>query len=333
MGLTESIVNLIAAMSTGDAVVKARFCQREPVNALFGLSMHLPPPLQLRVLRAVRRLSSEQSVLAALEAANAVPYVVAQLARQDSPAMQGEALAALQNLCQLNRARQEAAALAGAAPFLCRLSLQQPIVSMQGGSPALAAARSTAVGLLCSLIHAGPRARAELWQHGGIDVLLQLIMEEAHRPAALEALATWVEAEGPRVEQRLTEEGALSRLASLLPPSPSDVADPEALQVTLASLARVLARSMRLAAALASAGLAQRAISLLHRASAAIALSLLELIRLLYEAHPRPKEFIARYRVAAALNSLAHGSPAAGQVLVRKRAQNLLDAFQLNTVL
>lgn len=39
-----------------------------------------------------------------------------------------------------------------------------------------------------------------------------------------------------------------------------------------------------------------------------------------------------RYRVQQTLHALAHGQSAREAVLVRKQAQNLLEAFQINLV-
>ena len=63
---------------------------------LLGTALTLSPPpptppaphVQHRVLRWVRQLATEQSVLQALEEAGAVPYVVAQLRLQGDPALQ-----------------------------------------------------------------------------------------------------------------------------------------------------------------------------------------------------------------------------------------------------
>lgn len=64
----------------GDAVVRSRMCDRVTLCALFDLSGGLAPPLRLRLLRAMRALSGEREVLELLEAAGAVPWLVAQLA-------------------------------------------------------------------------------------------------------------------------------------------------------------------------------------------------------------------------------------------------------------
>ena len=333
--LLDSMVNLLGALAHGDTVVKARCCQLEVANTLFGLTTRMPPHLQLRVLRAVRRLSTDQAALLPLEAANALPYVVAQLPRADAPALQAEALCTLHNLCQLSRSRQEAAAAAGAVPWLCRLAMQPP-AEAASSSGSGAAPRSAAVAVLCGLAHCSPRSRAELWSHGGLDILLQLLKEEAHQASVLEGLASWLDAEAPRVEARLLEDSALTRFVMLLPSPPQPAPSPgdDRLPSVLSPLARLLARSPRLSVALASAGLATRVAQLLpRRPSPPTALALLELVRLLYQSHPRPKDFILNNGVGAALAALAAGAGAEEQVLVRRRAQNLLEAFSVNAVL
>jgi hypothetical protein len=320
--LLDAMVNLFAAHAHGDAVVKARACQLATINPMFGHTTRMPPRLQVAVARAVRRLSADQATLAPLEAANALAYLAAQLPRADAPALQAEALLALRNLTQLSRARQEKAAAAGAVPWLCRLAAAPPA----GGGGAGEGAGAAAVAVLCSLAHCSPAARAELWAHGALDVLLRLLGDEAAAPAALEALAAWLDAEAPRLEPRLLAGAALARLVALVPAAASS-GDEERLPGVLRPLARIAGRSPRLAAALSGAGLAARATELLRRPAAPVALALLDLLRLLYEADPEPERFVAANRVASALQALADGAAAGEQVLVRKQAQALLDAF------
>lgn len=168
--------------------------------------------------------------------------------------------------------------------------------------------------------------------------MVELLKEEPHQLMALDALAAWLEAEPPRVEAMLLDREALDRLVMLLPAGTAAAAtaapggDGEQLQSLLTSLARLLQRSPRLAVELAQNGLAARVVELLKRPGATAALSLLQMLRAMYEHHPRPKEFIVKYRVQQTLAALAHGQSAANQVLVRKQAQNLLDAFQVNVV-
>jgi len=186
--LVESLVNLFAAMTHGDVVVKSRCCHCETINALFGLTVRMAPPLQLQVLRAVRRLSGEQSVQGMLEAANVVAYVSAQLPREDCPALQAEALCSLYNFCQLSRSRQERAADAGVVPWLCRLAMHPPLEEGSTSGTTTGAARTSCIAVLCTLAHCSPKTRAELWARGALDILLQLLKEEAHQAAVLEGI-------------------------------------------------------------------------------------------------------------------------------------------------
>jgi hypothetical protein len=59
---------------------------------------------------------------------------------------------------------------------------------------------------------------------------------------------------------------------------------------------------------------------------------LLEILRALYEHHPRPKEFIMRFGIPEALRQLLEGE-ARGEDAVRLEAQKLLNAFHINVLL
>ena len=330
--LLDSLVSLFAALAHGDVVVKSRLCQLECINTMFGFTVRMPTPaLQLRVLETVYLLSTEQSVLSALEQANAMAYVVAQLPRADCPDLQVVGLLTLHNLCQLSRSRQEAAAKAGVVPWLCRMAVGQPPVGRSAEQTE--AARAAAASTLCLLAHCSPRTRAELWTHGGLDILLQLLKEEEHQVSVLEALASWLDAELPRLEGKLLEGTALARLVMVLPNTSNTsttTTHQDHLPSLLSPLGRMISRSSRLAVELCGAGFATRIVELLKRPTPPAALALMDILQLLYEAHPRPKEFVVQHRVGPALMSLTQTQ--GDQVLVRTRANNLLKAFSVNAV-
>ena len=164
---------------------------------------------------------------------------------------------------------------------------------------------------------------------------------QAYQEPVLEALAAWLDADTARLEHRLLEPAAVTRLVSLLPtiataggrarragalgaasliaagpfgclascthrllslPSPTLVSptrwslcayccpgDFEALSRLLAPLLRLMGRSPRLCVALAQNGLAPRVMDLLKKPHAATCLSLLAMLRAMYEHHPAPK--------------------------------------------
>lgn len=174
------------------------------------------------MLQAVRRLASDQTTLAPLEAANAIAYILVQLQREDSPLLQAEGVCALHSLCQLNRQRQEKVAAAGATRLLCILAMK-PLDEEEIGTQLSTTARSAAVSILCSFAHAGPAARAELGGHRGIDLFLRLLYEEPYQAGVLEALASWLDADPVRVEPALMQGDAAPRLVMILPDTSGEV--------------------------------------------------------------------------------------------------------------
>lgn len=80
-------------------------------------------------------------------------------------------------------------------------------------------------------------------------------------------------------------------------------------------------------------GLTPLVVAMLGRASAITALQLLQVLRTLYEFHPRPKQFVVQYNLAEHLRALAEGekSSAKHSVLVCKQALSLLQAFRVHS--
>ncbi|GAB4815162.1 hypothetical protein N2152v2_002208 [Parachlorella kessleri] len=328
-GLLESVINLLTVMSHGDGLVKVRMGSRQTLEPLFALFRSLEPRLQLRVLKLVHSLAGDKEALDLLESAGAVPFLMACLESAE-PGQQAQALGALHALCQLSRPRQEQAAVCKAAGPLCRVALASPTHDPRAQALP-ASVRGLAVSILCGMAHGGPRTLVELRDAHALDALLRLLKEEAYQEPVLDALAAWLDSDTSRVEARLLEQSATDRLVLLLP-TIATAGDFEALSRLLTPLLRLLRRSSRLAAELAQRGLAARVMELLKKPNAHTCLSLLDILRVLYENHPNPKEFIMKYRVQQTLHALAHGQSARDAVLVRKQAQNLLDAFQVNLV-
>ena len=79
-------------------------------------------------------------------------------------------------------------------------------------------------------------------------------------------------------------------------------------------------------------GLAPLVVAMLGRAGALTQLQLLQVLRTLYEFHPRPKQFVVQHGLAECLRGLAQGGRGASQsVLVRKQALSILQALQVHT--
>lgn len=61
------MANLLLVMSHADTAVKARLCETDTLRTLFTAIEVSPEPLQLTVLKAVKQLTSDPSMLEALE--------------------------------------------------------------------------------------------------------------------------------------------------------------------------------------------------------------------------------------------------------------------------
>ena len=81
---------------------------------------------------------------------------------------------------------------------------------------------------------------------------------------------------------------------------------------------------------LAVAGLPGAVVEMLRTANAVTALHLLQMVAVIYEHHPRPKEYVAKYNIIARLHDLKQGQTAS--VIVKKRADSLLQTFSINYV-
>jgi hypothetical protein len=96
---------------------------------------------------------------------------------------------------------------------------------------------------------------------------------------------------------------------------------------------RILVTSRRLNIALSSGPLPGHVVAMLAKERPMTVLPLLKILRSLYEAHNHPKEFIIQHGILKTIESLAKGEKNHKMAVVAKQAQNLLDAFQINSIL
>ncbi|KAK9823005.1 hypothetical protein WJX81_005420 [Elliptochloris bilobata] len=333
LAMVERICDLLLVLAHGDAAVKAALGAPGTLRALCFAAVRLPARAQLKCLKCLKHLSGDPSMLEPMQAEGVIGALRPWLARAQPVAAQGEALAALYNLCKISRPRQEAAAAAGVVPYLAALAGPPPSADAPpasgGGSAAL---RPLAVSLLCGMAHSTERTRAELWANSGLDILLNLLREPEWQGPALDALAAWLGEDPARLEPRLAQRDAVQRFVALFAGAAA-AGDSEALARLLDSFLRVLRRSPKVTVEVAEGGLGPLVAEMLRRASALTALNVLQLVRVLYAAHPAPKRFAARLALAEQLRRLAAGGDRTGRsVLVRKQAHSLLEAFRINSV-
>jgi hypothetical protein len=213
--LMDKCVSLLLVLAHADSAVKANMCNKENVQSLLDATQRLAMPHLLKVMKALRWLSSDHSVVPSLKDAGAIAQLVPFLSRdrEAGPAgqqeLQLEALHVLYNICKFNRhVHLEVAATGGIVPHLCRLAADVASQGAQGGALAAAAtplaaailagdplgnpmqltpeqalaARRAAVRLhvvpmLIGLASTSSSTRAKLWASSGLDIFLMLLAE------------------------------------------------------------------------------------------------------------------------------------------------------------
>jgi serine/threonine protein kinase len=162
------------------------------------------------MLRIVKNLSNEPSVLFNLERAGTIPTLVPLLNGPLSDKCKQQVLACIYNLCRVNKRRQEQAAVYGIVPYL------QTIISKDPADGTSSKSRQYALPLLCSLAHASNASRAELRKHHGILSFLGLLKESYWQVYAFNALVTWMAQDTDYVQGVLIEPDNLIRLVGKL---------------------------------------------------------------------------------------------------------------------
>jgi hypothetical protein len=146
----DKAANLMLVFCAGDATVKATLCRAPLLRSLLQLALEVDlVVVRRKLVTAVRYLSTDADALEPLEAAGAIPRLVAVLGLSpEDTELKQSALTTLYHLCKTNSQCQEQAVVAGLVPHLCTL-LSAP--------PGLLPALSTP--LLCALAATNQRVR------------------------------------------------------------------------------------------------------------------------------------------------------------------------------
>ncbi|KAI8113878.1 hypothetical protein M9434_002006 [Picochlorum sp. BPE23] len=328
--ISEGALNLFVALSFGDKVVKARCARKDTITLLLSLTLRMPTDMQEKVLLAIKSLSGEETVIGSLEEANGVAYASAQLAREDSPRLQADGLKTLKNMCQLSRTRQEKAARAGSVPWLCRLAIHPPKLNARSAERE-DAGEDEAIALLCAMVHSSSKTRDLLWKSNALDVFLQLLKDEACQASVLEAITFWLDCDAARIEPKLLEDAAITRIV-LLMPCGNDISETKLdnLPNITSPISKLVSKSRKIGLALSSSGLASRITELMAKSNPSTILSLMDLLKLLYEIQPHPQQFLSENKIAGILQTLVRNWTAEDQVLVSIQANKLLSVFSID---
>eukprot|EP00898_Chlorokybus_atmophyticus_P008952 jgi/Chlat1/9058/Chrsp94S08315 len=315
----EKVANILLVLAHADASVRTQMYSTQLLHKLFKQLSLLEPAALVKVLRVLRQLSLDANALESLHRGGAILHLVPLLDHTDhllAKEVSTEVLQVLFHLCACNRARLEQAASAGIVPVLTS-------VASQPESPLL----TYAVPLLCELAHVSKSTRSELWRHNGHDVMLDLLRHSQWQSLAMEALAVWLLHEPSRVEQRLLQADAIQALIGLF--EAGKAVDEDLLE----SFLRIISKSKRLNVSMSTSG---RLMTLLtarmHSSDNFARIALLKTIKILYEQHPNPRQFMAENDVTNHLRKVVESEKDTMNVLVRQTAKALLESMLINKV-
>uniref|UniRef100_A0A0D3G176 non-specific serine/threonine protein kinase n=1 Tax=Oryza barthii TaxID=65489 RepID=A0A0D3G176_9ORYZ len=314
----EKVADLLLEFAQADTVVKSLMSSQSLLARLFQMFNKIEPPILLKILRCINHLSGDPNCLETLQRTDAIKHLIPILELHDGPLV----LNALFNLCKINKRRQEQAAENGIIPHLMNFVMSD--------SPL----RQYALPLLCDMAHASRNSREQLRAHGGLDVYLNLLEDDAWACTALDSIAVCLSHDNDhrKVEQALLKKDAIQKLVKFFQDCPEQY-----FVHILDAFLKIITKSSRINTAMATNGLTTLLIARLDHREAIARLTLLKLIKVVYEHHPRPKQLIVENDLPQKLQNLIEerrdGQRGGQQVLVKQMATSLLKALHINTVL
>eukprot|EP01029_Cantina_marsupialis_P012526 TRINITY_DN2766_c1_g1_i1.p1 TRINITY_DN2766_c1_g1~~TRINITY_DN2766_c1_g1_i1.p1 ORF type:complete len:1198 (-),score=358.29 TRINITY_DN2766_c1_g1_i1:212-3805(-) len=275
-------------------------------------------PLLVKLLKGVKLLSMEPALLPTLDTAGMIPPLIRILRLKmnstDSNLIVPHCLQALFYLCRLNPQRQQKAAEHDLVPPLLALA------TVNGPMKQLA------LPILCELPLVSNKARSALYKGNGLPVFLGLLEDSYWQLPSINALATWLSHDVSHVEKELITKKGLSTILTLF-----DTVRLESLQGILTPLVDILSASSSVARVLGeSQQFVEGLVRKLALPMANVRMSLLRVLRLLYESHRHPKDFVACYGLYELVQALASDN---SMVLVMRIASNLLSTFEVSEIL
>ncbi|CAI5734313.1 unnamed protein product [Peronospora destructor] len=331
--------------SGGDAVVKEHVCDGA---VLEGLLEAIHPGMQLlnwseqheeerqtlplirhsddfvsamlKLLKCIRNLSMEPTMLEKLDRAGAIPTLVHLLNEQEGEGpsisdvkrkeVENIVLQSMFYLCRINRNRQTHAAQAGVIPSLIKV--------VQNCSPL----KQFALPILCDLAHASPTARAHLWTYNSVTLFLELLEDKYWQIDAVKSISVWLVHDTVKMENVLLIPENLKKIVVCF----HNAMDTE-FENVLEPLLETLSRSVRLNQALGRSGMFVTEILERLRLipKAIVRKNLLKMLKSLFESHTSPSQFLVEYNLRPIVYALARDENS--MILVKEIASQLLQAI------
>ncbi|KAJ7134218.1 hypothetical protein C8R44DRAFT_869887 [Mycena epipterygia] len=315
------ILLVFSQVSQSDIHVRNALGTRKVIRRLLRSCELLEPECLVQMLKAVKHLSMNATLLEVLQNANAIEILIRILDEQSSgphsTEMSNHIFQTCYNLCRLNKSRQEEAAQAGIIPCLKRV--------IETRSPL----KQFALPILCDLTSAGKSCRTLLWQHDGLSMYLKLLEDPYFQVSALESILSWLQDETARVEDELTKAPSVAALLTCFVTAKANsfenLLDPF-LKITRLSSALTIAISRsppffkRIVERLAPAGGHSKE-------KAVVRLNLLRVLRTVCEVHPNRAMLVERYGLLGVVEGLSRGG-GDGAVLVRELAREIVPVLR-----
>ncbi|KAG6853052.1 hypothetical protein C0991_007196 [Blastosporella zonata] len=310
------ILLVFSQVSQSDIHVRNALGTRKVIRRLLRACELLEPECLVQMLKAVKHLSMNATLLDVLQNANAIEILIRILDEQSSgphsAEMSNHIFQTCYNLCRLNKSRQEEAAQAGILPCLKRV--------IETSSPL----KQFALPILCDLASAGKSCRTFLWQHDGLRMYLKLLDDPYFQVSALESILSWLQDEMARVEDELTKPEAVDSLlkcfVSAKANSFENLLDPF-LKITR------LSAPITINIAKSSAFFKRIIDRLGHNSKAVVRLNLLRVLRTVCEVHPNRAMLVEKYGLLPVVERLSRGG-GDGAVLVRELAREIVPTLK-----
>ncbi|KAI0313237.1 kinase-like protein [Amylostereum chailletii] len=301
------ILLVFSQVSQSDIHVRNALGTRRVVRRLLRACELLEPEYLVHMLKAIKHLSMNATLLDVLQNANAIEIVTRILEEQStgphSTEMANHIFQTLYHLCRLNKGRQEEAAQAGIIPCLVRV--------IESSSPL----KQFALPILCDLASAGKSCRTMLWQQDGLGMYVKLLTDPYFQVSALESILSWLQEETARVEDELIKPDALDALlkcfVSAKAGSFENILDP---------FLKICRISTSISIGVAKSMFFRRVVEKLGNSKAVVKLNLLRILRTVCDVHPNRSVLVERYGIYELVVRLRKDD---GAVLVRELAREI----------
>ncbi|KAF9046366.1 hypothetical protein BJ165DRAFT_1527473 [Panaeolus papilionaceus] len=307
------ILLVFSQVSQSDIHVRKAMGTRQVIRRLLRACELVEPECLVQMVKAVKHLSMNATLLEVLQNANALEVLIRILEGQSSGPHAAEIsnhiFQTCYNLCRLNKLRQEEAAQAGIIPLLKRvISTSSPL-------------KQFALPILCDLASAGKSCRSLLWQEQGLEMYIKLLDDPYFQVSALEAILSWLQDETARVEDVLSKYDAVDALVRCFVNSKANSF--ENLLDPYLKIARISA-PVTIALARAPTFLKRIVDRLGQGGKAVVRLNLLRLLRVICDIHPSRAMLVERYGLLPLVEKLSQD----GAVLVRELAREMLPSLR-----